>query len=191
MWGTLSSPGPDHDPSGFGGGASSHIQHMTGTTMHSRPLCGVEEVADIANHPHDPRRGLNRKAKAESVVLLGGEAGGRPPGGRDPDSHVRIELRRDWPSGAIARHQLAGHKLPIVDELGYADRRRAPVRGLQPALRARLYHRDQQPAVRWVDHHVLAPSASPSPCWIDSPTTSHFEHDLVRVCNFLGSCCGA
>jgi len=40
------------------------------------------------------------------------------------------------------QHQLAGYKLLIVDELGIrsalTDRRRVALRGLQPALRARL-----------------------------------------------------
>ena len=56
------------------------------------------------------------------------------------------------------QRQLAGLKLLIVDELGYvplsSDRRRAAVRGLQPALRARLDHRHQQPALRRVDRRV-------------------------------------
>ena len=54
--------------------------------------------------------------------------------------------------------QLAGYKLLIVDELGYVplstERGGAPVRGLQPALRARLGPGHQQPAVRRVDVRV-------------------------------------
>ena len=56
------------------------------------------------------------------------------------------------------QRQLAGYKLLIIDELGYVplspDRRRAAVRGVQPALRARLDHRHLQPAVRRMDQRV-------------------------------------
>ena len=53
------------------------------------------------------------------------------------------------------QRELQTVKLLIVDELGYVplspDRRRAPVRGVLPALRARLDHRHLEPAVRGVD----------------------------------------
>ena len=54
--------------------------------------------------------------------------------------------------------QLAAYKLLIVDELGYVplstERGGVAVRGLQPALRARLGAGHQQPAVRRVDVRV-------------------------------------
>ncbi len=50
------------------------------------------------------------------------------------------------------QHQLAGYKLLIRRRAGICssvtDRRRVAVRGLQPALRARLDYRYQQPALR-------------------------------------------
>jgi IstB-like ATP binding protein len=64
------------------------------------------------------------------------------------------------------QRQLAAYKLLIVDELGVmpeacfqhdavvANRRRAAVRGVLPALWARLHHRHQQPALRRVDKRV-------------------------------------
>jgi DNA replication protein DnaC len=51
--------------------------------------------------------------------------------------------------------QLAGYKLLIIDELGFRapleERGGVAVRGVQPALRARLHAGDQQPAIRRVD----------------------------------------
>ena len=71
--------------------------------------------------------------------------------------HELIEARDEKRLLRLQR-QLAGYKLLIIDELGYVplshDRRRAAVRGLQPALRARLHHRHQQSAVRRVDRRV-------------------------------------
>ena len=56
------------------------------------------------------------------------------------------------------RRQLAGYKLLIVDELGYVPLSqtgaRAAVRGVLPALRARLNRRHIKPAVRRVDRRV-------------------------------------
>ena len=71
--------------------------------------------------------------------------------------HELLEARDEKRLLRLQR-QLAGYKLLIIDELGYVplspDRRRAAVRGVQPALRARLDHRHQQPAVRRVDLRV-------------------------------------
>jgi DNA replication protein DnaC len=64
--------------------------------------------------------------------------------------HELIEARDEQRLLRLQR-QFASYKLLIVDELGYvplvADRRRAAVRGLQPAIRTGRHHRHQQPAV--------------------------------------------
>jgi hypothetical protein len=60
---------------------------------------------------------------------------------------------RGWDEKRLLRSQrlLAAYKLPIIDELGYVPLSTIGaeliLRGLQPGLRARLYHRDVQPAV--------------------------------------------
>ncbi len=67
--------------------------------------------------------------------------------------HEMIEAR-DEKRLLRLQDQLARVSLLIVDELGYApvaDRKRAAVRRLQPALRKRRHHRDLQPALPGMD----------------------------------------
>ena len=68
--------------------------------------------------------------------------------------HELIEAR-DERRLLVLQKKLARLKLLSIDELGFVpavqDRRRAAVRGLQPALRARIDPRHHQPALRRVD----------------------------------------
>ena len=57
------------------------------------------------------------------------------------------------PAAPARRLQAADHRRTRL-RAALPDRRRAAVRGVHPALRARLHHRHQQPAVRRVDRRV-------------------------------------
>jgi len=83
--------------------------------------------------------------------------------------HELIEARDEKRLLRLQR-QLAAYKLLIIDELGYVppvdNRGGALVRGLQPALRARLHPRHQQSAVRRLraaDRRAARPVDPPRP----------------------------
>ena len=127
----------------------------------------------------------------KNVIALGQAAPARPmsPSGSGwrPVNGPRRRLRtaaalvhelleaRDERRLLRLQKQLTAYKLLIVDELGYVplstERGGAPVRGLQPALRARLGPGHQQPALRRVDIRVRlgaadrrAPRPPHAPC---------------------------
>jgi DNA replication protein DnaC len=70
--------------------------------------------------------------------------------------HELIEARDEKRLLRLQR-QLAAYKLLIIDELGYVPLSTTGaelVRGLQPALRTRIYHCHLQPGVRRMDRRV-------------------------------------
>ena len=79
-------------------------------------------------------------------------------GGRGPRADRGKRRETSAPTAAPAcRLQAADHRRTRL-RAAVADRRRIAVRGVQPALRARLDHRHQQPAVRRVDRACSLPN---------------------------------